>query len=191
MKNAQCHDPSLTLVHEGECKKGNLTCIPRYAKFEFFTINQYSKKFCNILGCTHDSDCTGRSDSCVEGQCRCGKTNPAVCAISTNPAVKIMCINGDCVRKPGNKSNAEFCDKYIWLDTIDCSQIISAIYIYSRTWEMRRERSFMRPSWHTLLWRFELWVLSAWERILLHRKGYDFLKVNESDYTLYFSQLNK
>ena len=33
LKNAQCHDPSLTLVHEGECKKGNLPCIPRYAKF--------------------------------------------------------------------------------------------------------------------------------------------------------------
>ena len=40
LKNAQCHDPSLTLVHEGECKKGNLPCIPRYAKFSsYLTVN--------------------------------------------------------------------------------------------------------------------------------------------------------
>ena len=33
LNNAQCRDPSLTLAHEGECNKGNLHCISKYAKF--------------------------------------------------------------------------------------------------------------------------------------------------------------
>ena len=77
----------------------------------FFTIKLYSKKFHNILECIQDSDCTGNSDTCVKGQCRCG-TKPRVCRHSLNPAVKIMCIEGECVKIPGNKNNTELFDKY-------------------------------------------------------------------------------
>ena len=77
-----------------------------------FTIKLYSKKFHNILECIQDSDCTGNSDTCVKGQCRCG-TKPRVCRHSLNPAVKIMCIEGECVKIPGNKNNTKLFDKYL------------------------------------------------------------------------------
>ena len=52
-----CHNPSLTVVHEGECNKGNLPCIPKYAKFSIFLTSScndailclyYAFKVCQI-----------------------------------------------------------------------------------------------------------------------------------------------
>ena len=76
-----------------------------------FTINLYSKNFQNILECTQNSDCTGMSDTCKDGQCQCG-ANPGVCR-HTSSLFPTMCINGDCVKKPGNENDTELFDKYV------------------------------------------------------------------------------
>ena len=92
----------------GKFRSGYL-CQGSLLYVRIFTIKLYSKKFHNILECIQDSDCTGNSDTCVKGQCRCG-TKPRVCRHSLNPAVKIMCIEGECVKIPGNKNNTKLFD---------------------------------------------------------------------------------
>ena len=51
------------------------------------------------------------SDTCKDGQCQCG-ANPGVCR-HTSSLFPTMCINGDCVKKPGNENDTELFDKYV------------------------------------------------------------------------------
>ena len=67
--NRQCHDPSLTVAHEGECKKGNLHCISKYAKFSpYFLLYTYDIEcISRILFFLEPANCAKLGQRCKKG----------------------------------------------------------------------------------------------------------------------------